>query len=406
MIRRGPDTASFTFSLRTDWPEETNRLFRSFERRLEEGAPLLNLTTSNPTLPGLRPPAQDRAILRALSKPTDLRYQPDPLGRLRGRRALARWLERRQGTAVAPERLLLTASSSESYSFLFKLLANPGDEVLVPTPSYPLLEFLSRLDSVRLRTYRLDPENGWGLDRESVLEGLDSHRVRAVLLVHPNNPTGSFLGRDDMAFLQKLAAERGLALISDEVFSDFALRPDPDRAPSAAVGASALTFALGGLSKAAGLPQLKLGWMQAAGPPDLVAAALSKLEVIADTYLSVGTPVQEALPELLGLATRFQREVRSLLRDNLDEVHRLLRPAAPLTALAPDAGWSLPLRLPATRTGEEWALLLLERHGVLTQPGYFYDFASEAHLVVSLLTPRARFQRGMARLIRAVSEAV
>jgi aspartate/methionine/tyrosine aminotransferase len=405
MIRRAPDTASFTFSLRTDWPEEANPLFQGLESRMEQGGTVLNLTTSNPTQRGFRSPADERAILRALSKPADLRYEPEALGRPGARRALARWLARRQGAPVSPDQLLLTASSSESYAFLFKLLANPGDEILVPTPSYPLLEFLSRLDSVRLRTYRLDPENGWALDRESILEGLRSYRVRALLVVHPNNPTGSFLGRGDMAFVQGLAAERGIAVISDEVFADYALRPDRARASSAAVDASALTFALGGLSKAAGLPQLKLGWIQAAGPDDLVAAALSKLDVIADTYLSVGTPVQEALPELLRLAGKFQRDVRALLQANLNEVRRLLPPGVPLTALFPEAGWSLPLRLPSTRSGEEWALWLLEQHGLLVQPGYFYDFASEAIVVVSLLTPQARFKRGMSRLIRAVADA-
>jgi len=297
------------------------------------------------------------------------------------------------------ERILLHASTSEAYAFLFKLLCDPGDQVLVPRPGYPLFEFLAELESVEVRSYPLAHDGEWHLD-VAALEAAITPRTRAVVIVSPGNPTGAFLKQAELEALDALCAERELALVSDEVFADFAFREDPRRAPSLAQGGRALAFALGGLSKSCGLPQLKLAWTAVSGPPALRAPALARLEVVADTYLSVSTPVQVAAPSLLERRAELQAPIKERVTANLESLREALGSGSPATLYEPEGGWSAVLRVPATSTEEERTLRLLDSHGVLVHPGYFFDFPSEAFLVVSLLTPPAEFREGIARVLR------
>ncbi len=392
---------SARFSSRLRWSQEPNALARAIERR--GGAPFLDLTLSNPTAAGFSLPGEP--VLAALANPRSLVYRPDARGLRVAREAVANHLAGLGGAPVSPDRIVLTASSSEAYGWLFALLCDPGEGIAVPTPSYPLFEYLAGLAGVALRPYRLAYDGRWHVDRTSVRDAVDRD-VRAVVAIHPNNPTGSYLSQDELRFLSATCAERGLALVCDEVFFEHALGVDSERAGSAAFQDGCLSFTLGGLSKCAGLPQLKLGWIAVSGPTGEVDAALVRLELIADSYLSPSAPVQFAAPTLLALAPAFRSSVAARLRANLETARRLLAPPAGANPLHVDGGWTLPLRLPATQTGEAWALELLEGEGVLVQPGYFYDFEGEAYVVVSLLTPESDFATGMARLRASVDRAI
>jgi len=383
------------FSARTRFDLRPNRLAERLAARRAQGAPLIDLTLSNPTRAGL-PDAPE--LLLPLARDEARRYDPSPFGLEAARAAVARDFARR-GTPVDTERILLQASTSEAYAFLFKLLCDPGDQVLVPCPGYPLFEFLAELESVELRSYPLVHDGEWRLDLAE-LEAAITPRTRAVVVVSPGNPTGAFLKRGELEALDALCAARDLALVSDEVFADFAFREDARRAPSAARDGRALAFALGGLSKSCGLPQLKLAWTAVSGPPTLRAGALARLEVIADTYLSVATPVQVAAPSLLERRDELQAPTRARVAANLEALRASLGSASPATLYEPEGGWSAVLRVPATSTEEERVLRLLETQGVLVHPGYFFDFPTEAFLVVSLLTPPAEFQEGIARMLR------
>jgi aspartate/methionine/tyrosine aminotransferase len=301
---------------------------------------------------------------------------------------------------VDAERILLTASTSEAYAYLFKLLTNPGDQVLVPRPSYPLFEYLANMESVEVGQYPLVYQGGWAIDMDG-LAAAATERTRAVVLVDPNNPTGSFVKRAELEALVRFCGERGIALVSDEVFSDYAFAPDANRAGSVAGVTGCLGFAMSGLSKIAGMPQMKLGWIVVNGPPQLRGEAIEKLEWIADTYLSVSTPVQCAAEALLAAGEQVQRQIRERCAVHLAEARAMLAGSAG-NILAVEGGWYITIQVPRMRSEEEWALGLLERDNVLVQPGYFYDFASEAYLVVSLLTAPQVFREGMERLRRHI----
>ncbi len=371
---------------------------------------MLDLTASNPTQAALDYPAE--AIVRALADPRALLYDPQPAGMWSAREAVAAYYGER-GVAVSPERILLTSSTSEAYSYLFKLLCEPGDEILVPRPSYPLFEYLAALESVRVQQYPLlydspdEPLSGpearaqWMLDLPA-MESLITPRCRAVVVVNPNNPTGSFLKRAQWERLLHLCAAHGLAVLSDEVFADFALRPDLRRLATVIGDPPVLCFAMSGLSKVAGLPQMKLGWIAVNGPATLRAEAIERLEWIADTYLSVGTPVQCALPRLLSLARDVQRAIGVRTAGNLALLHDVMGAQSPFRPLDVEGGWYAPVEAPRVRTEEEWALDSLRQANVLLQPGYFYDFEREAFLVFSLLTPPDDFAEGIRRVSRLV----
>jgi aspartate/methionine/tyrosine aminotransferase len=306
----------------------------------------------------------------------------------------------RAGLQVPPSRVVLTASTSEAYSFLFKLLCDPGDEVLVPVPSYPLFDHLSRLDGVIVRSYPLQYHGTWWVDVEALAEAIGP-RTRAVLLVSPNNPTGSLLGREDLLAIARLSAAHNLALVGDEVFADYLLRPRQDRA-SVLDQDEALTFCLGGLSKSAGLPQLKLGWMAAGGPAPVVDAALGRLEIIADAYLSVSTPVQQAAGALIAAGREVRRLIQARIEQNLEALVDAASAASSCSVLRVEGGWSAVVHVPATRPEESLVLDLLERDGVLVHPGYFFDFPREAYLVVSLLPAPAAFRDGVGRMFARI----
>jgi len=383
------------FSSRSSIRRDPNRLARSLTRRRSAGAPLLDLTLSNPTLAGLE--AAPAEVLRALHDRRALIYEPDPRGLLPARQAIARdWQER--GVAVPAERIVLTASTSEAYSFLFKLLCDPGDAVLVPRPSYPLFEHLARLDGVELVQYHLAYDGAWALDLDH-LRSIRTPRARALIVVHPNNPTGSFIRRRELESLVEL----GLPIISDEVFSDYRFAESADRATTLLEASSALVFSLGGLSKSAALPQLKLGWMSLGGPSEPVASALDRLELIADSYLSVGTAVQWALPRLLEDKSRAQGAIRRRTAENLASLQRLCEGTA-VTPLHVEGGWTATLRLPGILDEEQWVVGLLERQGVLVHPGWFYDFLEEPLVVVSLLSEQNQFDAGVSRLVEHVEK--
>ncbi len=389
------------FSRRLTWDLTPNALTLAIERRRARGDALLDLTGSNPTAAGL--PIAGGEILAALGDPEALVYRPDPRGLPSAREALAAWLGR-DGRRVSPERLFLSSSTSEAYGWLFELLADPGDAILTPTPSYPLFEYLAGRAGLVLRPWRLEYDGRWNIDRASVLDAARAG-ARAIVAIHPNNPTGSFLSNGDLAFLAETAG-RDLALISDEVFVDFALTEAPGRAPTALAQERCLTFVLGGLSKAAGLPQMKLAWIVVGGPDDLVEQAIARLELIADSVLSPSAPIQHALPRILALIPAFQAAARARLRANLAVAARVFAPPAAASLLPVEGGWTLPLRLPAVHTGEQWAIQLVDDEGILVQPGYFYDFEGEAFVVVSLLTPELDFAAGLSRLRAAVDRSI
>jgi aspartate/methionine/tyrosine aminotransferase len=373
---------------------EPNPLAEALDRATRAGRPTLDLTESNPTRAGLA--YAKGPILDALRDERALRYEPQPLGLDVARAAVASdWTSR--GIEVDASRVLLTASTSEAYSYVFKLLCDPGDQVLVPQPSYPLLEHLGRLDHVELVPYRLVYDGAWSIDTDSV-EAAIGPRSRAILLVSPNNPTGNYLKQDELAGLAAL----GVPLVCDEVFASYPLCDDPRRATSVLETDATLVFALGGLSKLAALPQLKLGWLVLGGPRAVVRDARARLEVIADTYLSVGAAVQLALPRLLSTSQELHAAIRRRTARNLTALQASCSGSV-ATVLDVEGGWYAVVRLPRLISEEQWVVGLLDQTGVLVQPGWFYDFADEGIVVVSLLTPERDFDAGTSRLLEHVS---
>lgn len=382
------------FSSRFHWDFQQNRLTQLLAEKRRAGIPIVDLTESNPTHAGLIYPAD---MMRAFDDARVLDYSPSPTGIASARAAVEAYYAER-GDHVKAERILLTASTSEAYAYLFKLLANPGDNVLVPRPSYPLFDYLATMESIEVRQYPLVYHGAWSIDLEGLAAAI-TDRTRAIVVVHPNNPTGSYVKRAELDALVALCRERELALISDEVFSDYDFAPDPHRAGTLATVTDCLAFAMSGLSKIAGLPQMKLGWIAVSGPEALRAEAFEKLEWIADTYLSVSTPVQYAAEALLQAGEQVQMQIRERCATHLSLAREVLA-GSPANILAVEGGWYITVQVPRVRSEEEWTIELLERENVLVQPGFFYDFDSEAYLVVSLLTAPEIFREGMARLRR------
>jgi alanine-synthesizing transaminase len=379
------------FSSRLAWDQSTNPLLSLVAAKRAAGQAILDLTGSNPTRVGFTYPEDQ--ILTALAHPASAVYQPSPQGLPLARAAVAAYYQDR-GLVVDPDSLLLTASTSEAYSFLFKLLCNPGDEVLVPQPGYPLFDFLTALDSVQPISYALtdEAEAGWQINFER-LEAALGPRTRAIIVVSPHNPTGAVITPAELARLNTLCRTHHLALIVDEVFADYA----PAQSASAVNNPDVLTFALNGLSKVAALPQAKLGWMQVSGPPDLCKAALARLEFIADTYLSVSASIQHAAPTLLATRHNIQTQIRKRLTENETWLHA--QATANARVLQRAGGWYGLLEFHDSLSDEDRAQQLLEKHNVLVHPGYFYDFAREGYVVVSLLTPPDIFQAGIQHLL-------
>jgi alanine-synthesizing transaminase len=382
------------FSNRTNWKLTRNRLTEALDEARSSAAPLLDLTISNPTRAGLH--YNDPEILQSLSSPRSMDYDPQPKGLPRARAAVADYYQVQHGIHLDPEHLTLTTSTSEGYSFVFRLLSNPGDELLVPKPSYPLFEFLADLQDVKLVPYPLIYDHGWQMDFPSLQKAI-SKRTRGVVIVHPNNPTGSFVHLEEQKSLNHFCREHELALIADEVFLDYA----HDRAPqqSFAANQDVLTFTLSGVSKISALPQMKVAWIATSGPMPQVETAQARLEVIADTYLSMNAPIQWALPALLGQRKTIQQQLLDRVQSNLAELDRQLAAQKTCQRLSVEGGWYAVLRVPITQTDEELAIDLLRRKSVLLHPGHFYDFPSDGYLVLSLITQKAEFAEALQRVL-------
>jgi len=381
------------FAQRTKWNLASNRLSEALARHRASGRPLIDLTVSNPTEAGFL--YDGECILDALRHPDALKYHPDPQGLSVARRAVADYYSQRRAD-VSIEDIVLTTSTSEAYSFVFRMLCDPGDEILVPAPSYPLFDFLADIQDVKLLPYRLFYDHGWQIDFHALKDAITA-RSRAVIVVHPNNPTGHFLKPRDLQELNAICSSRDMALIADEVFLDFGLQEAPPF--SCASNRDALTFTMSGLSKICGLPQMKMAWLVASGPAQPKAEALARLDVIADTYLSVSAPIQLATPALLKQQGNFQTQVKARVRENLAELDRLLRTQTACSRLGVEGGWYAVLRIPITQSDEDCAIELLAGQSVYIHPGHFYNFPGEGYLVASLIVPPPEFAEGIKRLL-------
>jgi len=417
---------SIVFSDRTSWKLSQNRLTRAIQQARASGVNLLDLTVSNPTRVGLEYDAQ--AIFSALRSERALDYDPQPKGLLHARRAVAEYYRADHDVSnLDPERIVLTASTSEGYSYVFRLLCNAGDELLVPKPSYPLFEFLADLQDVKLVPYPLIYDHGWQLDFPS-LEKAVTPRTQGIVIVHPNNPTGSYVKAGELASLNAFCRAHDLALIVDEVFLDYVLDSShggttargclADRSSTApeAEGSrppthrsfvdndEVLTFTLSGLSKISALPQMKVAWVVTTGPSEQVHAALDRLEVIADTYLSMNSPVQWSVPVLLEQRRSIQRQLMQRVRKNLAELDHQLARQRSCQRLSVEGGWYAVLRVPVTQPDEELAIELVRDKSVLVHPGHFYDFPREGYLVVSLIADECEFAAGVSNVLATLQE--
>jgi alanine-synthesizing transaminase len=387
------------FSERTKWKLEQNRFTRALEEVRARGAKVLDLAVSNPTRAGLQ--YEERAILGALASPRALDYDPQAKGLPEAREAVAGYYREQHGVrGLDGEQIILTTSTSEGYSFVFRLLCNSGDELLVPKPSYPLFEFLADLQDVKLAPYELIYDHGWQMDFPS-LEKAVTGRTRGVVVVHPNNPTGSYMHWAEVETLNSFCMEHRLALIADEVFLDYGLE-DTVHA-SFAGNRNVLTFTLSGLSKVVALPQMKIAWVVTSGPESEAAEAMGRLEVIADTYLSMNAPLQWATPALLAQRKNIQPQLLARVRTNLRELDRQLAAQQACQRLSVEGGWYAVLRVPVTRSDEDLAIELLREKSVLVHPGHFYDFPRDGYLVLSLITPQLEFAEGMTAILQRFS---
>ena len=380
------------YSKRLSWETTPNRIAESAAEKKRLGVPLLDLTVSNPTEVISDYPHD--LIRQAYGVVRDFTYRPDPLGSKTARQAIAAYY-RQRSIEFSPERLVLTASTSEAYTLLFKLLCDPGDEVLAPIPSYPLFEYLAAMECIGIAPYRLAYDGSWFIDFEHLRKQI-SARSKAIVVVNPNNPTGSFLKASELAELLALAEERNLPIISDEVFMDFSLRGSTAQVNTLIGANSVLSFSLNGLSKTAGMPQMKLGWIAINGPEREAYQARERLELLTDNFLSVATPVQEAAPELLEIGSVIQKSLTAQIVQNFRGLSRLT--GSPAHALYTEGGWSAILQVPRTQPEESLVLQLLQEQNVLVQPGYFFDMPSEAYVIVSLITPPGEFTEGIERL--------
>ena len=387
------------FSARLPPRTDLNALSRAVESLRTQRVDWIDLTESNPTRVGIRYPSE---LLEALGDPRGLRYEPQPLGLRETRESIAADCARR-GAVVDPDDVVVCASTSEAYSWLFKLVCNPGETVLVPQPSYPLFEHLTRLEGVRAVPYGLRYHGRWEID----FDALDAapEGTRAVLIVSPNNPTGSFLSRREFECVAGICRDRRWALIADEVFADYTL-DEESPFTDVACGSDALSFTLAGASKTLGLPQAKLGWIIVGGPREERRRAVDALELIADTFLSVSTPVQLAARTLLREAAPVRAAIHARVRANLNRARRLAAGYPACAVLRVEGGWSAPVRVPATISEDALVLALLEHERVLVHPGYFFDFPHEAFIVISLLPEEQTFEDAMARTLQRVNDPV
>jgi alanine-synthesizing transaminase len=386
------------FSSRTNWPLAPNAFTRALKEVRASGQEIFDLTVSNPTEAGVRP--DPPVVLSALANPEAMCYDPQPRGLSGARNAVCQYYRESHGVLdLDPERLILTTSTSEAYSYVFRLLCNPGEEILVPKPSYPLFEFLADLSDVKLVPYPLIYDHGWQIDFDSLYKAV-TPRTSAVLVVHPNNPTGSYASESEIAALNNFCNKHSAALVVDEVFLDYAHDGAPR--PSLISNVDALTFTLSGLSKISALPQMKFSWVITSGPEKLVAQAGARLEIIADTFLSMNAPVQLAASVLLGQRKQIQPVLLNRLRLNLRELDRQLAATPSCTRLNLEGGWYAIVRVPALQSDESLSIALLKNMAVVVHPGHFYDFPNDGYLVTSLITEPHIFREGTTRLLRMI----
>jgi aspartate/methionine/tyrosine aminotransferase len=387
------------FSERTNWKLAQNRFTQALEQVRAGGGKVVDLTVSNPTRAGLQ--YDEKAILGALASPRALDYDPQSKGLGEAREAVASYYREEHGVrGLDADQIVLTTSTSEGYTFVFRLLCNAGDELLVPKPSYPLFEFLADLQDVQLVPYELIYDHGWQMDFPS-LEKMVTARTRGVVVVHPNNPTGSYVQAAEVEMLNSFCRKHGLAVIADEVFLDYRLRNEAHR--SFAENCDVLTFTLSGLSKIAALPQMKVAWVVTSGPQAEAAEAMARLEVIADTYLSMNAPMQWATPALLGQRRNIQQQLLHREQNNLAGLDRQLAAQKACQRLSVEGGWYAVLRVPVTRSDEELAIELMREKSVLVHPGHFFDFPNDGYLILSLITPEQEFGAGMRAVLEKLS---
>lgn len=381
------------FAERTNWNLARNRLSQTLQQHREAGKLLIDLTASNPTECGFD--FDREAVLQALCQPSAMLYEPDAKGMASARRSVAEYYRERHGD-VPPQDIIMTTSTSEAYFFVFRTICNPGDEILVPEPSYPLFTFLADIQDVKIARYPLVYDQGWHIDFHALEKAVTSH-TRGLIVVHPNNPTGQFCKLPEVERLNQISSARGLAIIADEVFLDFSI--DENLPLSFVTNRGVLTFTMSGLSKISGLPQMKTAWLVTSGPEELKSQALERIEVIADTFLSMNTPVQTAIPIFLNQRQKFQAQVKERMLRNLTEFDRQLAAQTFCKRLAMEGGWYAVLRVPALRSDEDLAIELLTAKGVYVHPGHFYDFPTEGYLIVSLIVPEREFAEGIRRVL-------
>lgn len=385
------------FSSRSDWTLTPNQLTARLTEIEASGAQILDLTESNPTQVGLQYPTD--IVLSSLTDPNNLSYHPSPLGQQEARETIAEYYDSK-GIYVNSNQILVTSSTSEAYSMIFRLIANPGDHILMPRPSYPLFHFLASLNDIELASYALTYQKYWKIDFEDIRKSYKPKRTKGIVLVNPNNPTGSYIKKDELTKLNQFAEGNQLCIISDEVFSDFQWDKKIEGIPSLAGNQKALTFTLSGISKVLALPQMKLSWIVVNGPKGLIKQAFDRLEIISDTYLSANTPVQNALHHWMKLKDKMQKQILKRVSAN----RTFLSKHSSFEMLHAEGGWYAVLKLPKNKTEEEWALEFLEKDHVLVHPGYFYDFQSEAYAIVSLLTETAAFEEAITKISKRVAE--
>ena len=376
------------FSNRTRWMTEPNRLARTLAALRKKGIPFLDLTDSNPTRQGFK--YLESGILNPFSDSKNLLYDPDPHGLPRTRKAICDYYKTK-GISLEPGQIFLTASTSEAYSFIFRLLADPGDLILAPQPSYPLLDYLTDLNDLEVGRYALRYDGAWSIDVGS-MQALLKKRPKAVLFVHPNNPTGNYVHEEEKKNLLKFMPPE-TALLADEVFLDFAFEPKATRVPSFTENSSHLTFTLAGISKILGLPQMKLSWIVVSGPESLKIQAIERLNIISDTFLSASTPVQNALPRWFEMRPLIQKEILGRVQSNYRSLQETLRSAQTIKLLSQEGGWNAVMEFPSLKSDEDWALFLLEKRRLNLHPGYLFDFPQGSFLIASLLIPPETFQK-------------
>lgn len=371
------------FSCRTNWNFQNNRITKLIQEYQRNNISIIDLSESNPTKVGFNYP--EKFVLKDFCSGKNLIYNPHPKGLINAREAICKFYHKKN-INIHPESIIITAGSSDAYNYIFRLIAEPGDEILVPSPSYPLLQFLSRLNDISIKNYRLLYDGEWHIDIDSIYRNI-TNKTKAILFIHPNNPTGSYVKNEEYEKVLELANRYGLIFISDEVFYEYEIEDKPNKFNSFSEKSDILTFTINGISKLLGLSQMKLGWVIVSGPNKLKQEAINRLEIISDTFLSVNTPVQNSLPIWLENYEELHNQIKHRVIINYFRIKDQILANSAIELLNVEGGWNGILRFPNIFTDEQWVELFLKKYRLFLQPGYFYDFERGAYLLVSLLLP-------------------